>query len=70
MSLIGTAKPFVIEPPIRAEIVFIDPSCADNLEYLPFIERVDGRTVAYTTEDFIEAFELFYMLQSYGGSVK
>ena len=70
MSLIGTAKPFVIKPPICTEIVFIDPSRADNLEYLPFIERVDGRTVTYTTDDFIEAFELFYMLQSYGGSVK
>ncbi len=70
MSLIGTAEPFVIEPPIHTEIVFIDPSCADNLEYLPFVERVDGRTIAYTTDDLIETFELYYMLQSYGGSVK
>ena len=70
MSLIGTSKPFVIEPPIRTEIVFIDPTCVDNLEYLPFIERIDGRTITYTTGDFIEAFELYYMLQSYGGSVK
>ena len=70
MSLVGKVEPFIIEPPISAEIVFIDPTCADNLEYLPFIERVDGRTVTYTTEDYIEAFELFYMLQSYGGSVK
>jgi len=70
MSLIGTAEPFVIEPPIRTEIVFIDPTCADNLEYLPFVERVDGRTIAYTTDDLIGAFELYYMLQSYGGSVK
>jgi D-amino peptidase len=70
MNLVGTAKPFVIEPPICTEIVFIDPTCADNLEYLPFIERLDGRTVTYTTDDFIEAFELYYMLQSYSGSVK
>ena len=41
-----------------------------DMEYLPFIERVDGRTVTYTTGDFIEAFELYYMLRSYGGSVK
>jgi len=70
MSLIGTAKPFVIEPPICTEIVFIDPTCADNLEYLSFIKRIDGRTVTYTTDDFIQAFELYYMLQSYAGSVK
>jgi D-amino peptidase len=70
MGLIRTAKPFVIEPSIRTEIIFIDPTCADNLEYLPFINRIDGRTVTYTTDDFIEAFELYYMLQSYAGSVK
>jgi len=70
MSLVGTAKPFVIDPPIRTEIVFVDPTCADNLEYLPFVERVDGRTIAFTTADFIEAFELFNMAQFYGGSVK
>lgn len=70
MGLIGTAKPFVIEPPVRAEVVFIDPSCADNLEHLPFIERIDGRTIAFTTGDFAEAFELFNMVQFYGGNVK
>lgn len=70
MGLIGTAKPFVIEPPIRTQVVFTSPNYADNLEYLPFIERLDGCTVAFTTEDFIEAFELFNMVQFYGGNVK
>lgn len=37
---------------------------------MPFIERVDGRTITYTTDDFIKAFELYYMLQAYAGSVK
>ena len=70
MSLIGTAKPFVIEPPVRTEVVFIDPGLADNLEHLPFIERIDGCTVPFTTDDFLEAFELFNMAQFYAGSVK
>ena len=70
MSLVGAAKPFVIEPPICTQIVFANPSHADNLEYLPFVERIDGRTVEFTTGDFIEAFELFNMMQFYGGSVK
>ena len=70
MSLIGSVKPFVIKPPVRTEVVFVDPSCADNLEYLPFIERIDGRAIAFTTDDFTEAFELFNMMQFYGGSVK
>lgn len=70
MGLIGTIKPFVIESPVRTEVVFADPSYADNLEHLPFLERTDGRTVAFTTDDFVEAFELFNMVQFYGGSVK
>ena len=70
MGLIGTAKPFVIKPPIHTQVVFANPSYVDNLEHLPFIERIDGRTMAFTTEDFIEAFELFNMAQFYGGSVK
>jgi len=67
---IGSVKPFTIKPPVKAEVVFIDPTCADNLEHLPFIERLDGRTVAFTTDDFISAFELFDMVQFYGGNIR
>jgi D-amino peptidase len=70
MGRIGTIKPFVIKPPIKAEVVFIDPTYADNLEPLPFIERVDGRTITFTASNFIDAFEIFNMAQFYGGSVK
>jgi D-amino peptidase len=70
MDRISKTKPFVIEPPIRAEVVFIDPTCADNLEHLPFVERLDGRTLAFTASDFVDAFELFNMIQFYGGNVK
>lgn len=70
MSLIGRVKPFVVEPPVYTEVVFVNPSHADNLEHLPSIERIDGRTVAFKTDDFIEAFELFNMVQFYGGSIK
>jgi len=70
MSRISTIKPFVIKPPIKAEVVFIDPTYADNLEHLPFIERVDGRTITFTTSNFIDAFEIFNMAQFYGGSVR
>jgi len=70
MGRIGTIKPYVINPPIKAEVVFIDPTCADNLEHLPFIERVDGRTVTFTASNFVDAFEIFNMVQFYGGNVK
>ncbi len=70
MGKVGLVKPFVIKPPVRAEVVFIDPSYADNLEHLPFIERLDGRTISFTAGDFISAFELFDMVQFYGGSIR
>jgi len=70
MRLIGEAKPLVIEPPVCTRVVFADPTYVDNLEHLPFIERIDGRTVTFVTEDFVAAFELFNMVQFYGGSVK
>jgi D-amino peptidase len=70
MGRIGTIKPFVFDPPIRAEVVFIDPTYADNLEHLPFIERLDGRTITFKAPGFIYAFEIFNMVQFYGGSVK
>ena len=67
---IGKIRPFVIKPPVCTQVVFANPSYADNLEHLPFIERIDGRTVTFTAEDFITAFELFNMAQFYAGSVK
>jgi D-amino peptidase len=70
MGKIGIIKPFAINPPIKAEITYTDPTFADNLEHLPFIERIDGRTVTYTAPNFIDAFEIFNMLQFYGGNVR
>jgi D-amino peptidase len=70
MRKIGTVKPFVIKPPVCTQVVFVNPNYADNLEHLPFIERIDGRTITFTANDFIEAFELFNMAQFYGGIVK
>lgn len=59
MGRIDEVSPFVIGPPVRTEVTFIDPSYADTVASLPFVERVDGCTVAFTADDFIKAFEFF-----------
>lgn len=64
------AKPFVISPPVRTEITFTDPSYADGVANLPFVERVDGRTIAFTSDDFIKAFESFNAIQFLAGVVR
>lgn len=63
-------QPFVIEPPVRCEVVFTDPSYPDTLTYLPFVERVDGRTIAFEAETMPEAFELFNALHFLAGKVR
>ena len=55
-------EPFIIEEFVTAEVVFIDPSYADALEHLDFVERVDGRTIRLVGADFLKAFERFNAL--------
>ena len=51
--------PLKIEPPVQVEIVFADPSYADTISSLPFVHRMDGRTVTFEGADYRAAFELF-----------
>jgi D-amino peptidase len=55
-------RPFVFDGPVRAEVVFIDPSYADTVEHLDFVTRVDGRTVSFEGGDFLRTFERFSSL--------
>jgi D-amino peptidase len=54
--------PFVFDGPVVAEVVFVDPSYADSLEYLDFVTRVDGRTIRVEAADYLTAFERFNAL--------
>jgi len=71
-SSIGSSaiRPFTIEPPVRTEVAFTDPSYADCVSYLPIVERVDGRTIAFASADIIQAFELFNAIQFLAGTVR
>jgi D-amino peptidase len=48
--------PFVIPPPVKAEVTFINPSCADALVGFPGLQRVGGCTVVHEgAPDFLAA---------------
>jgi D-amino peptidase len=55
-------RPYTFEGSVTAEVVFTDPSYADTLEHLDFVERVDGRTIRVVAEDYLRAFERFNAL--------
>lgn len=58
----STFRPFTFEGPVAAQVVFTDPSYADVLEHLDFVERVDGRTIRLAAQDYLQAFERFNAL--------
>lgn len=62
LARVGQAQPFRIAGPVRGELTFTGPYCADMVSSLPFVERVDGRTVAFEGASFRQAFELFNAL--------
>ena len=55
-------QPFVIEGPVTARVVFTDPSYADTVEHLDFVERLDGRTISFRATNYPSAFERFSAL--------
>ena len=63
MEKVSEIKPFRINPPIKAEVTYIDPSYADSVENLDFIKRVNGTTVTYEAIDFVRAFEIFNLIK-------
>lgn len=67
MARVSASQPFKIEPPVRVEVAFLLPSHADAVANLPFVERLDGRTVAFVGGDIRDAFELFNGLHFLAG---
>jgi D-amino peptidase len=67
MARVSASQPFKIEPPVRVEVTFLLPSHADAVANLPFVERLDGRTVAFVGGDIRDAFELFNGLHFLAG---
>ncbi|MBV8726590.1 MAG: M55 family metallopeptidase [Candidatus Eremiobacteraeota bacterium] len=53
------AKPFTFDPPLSLEIDFVLTEHADFVELIPGFQRVDGRTVRFSHDDFPSLFRAF-----------
>jgi len=50
-------KPLKINPPIKVEVAFINTGMTEMAELLPGAKRVDGRTVTFASNEYLEAFK-------------
>lgn len=70
LKKVGSVSPFVIKPPIHVETTFIDPSHADTVCFLPFVERIDGITVAYDAPNLLYAMKIFDVFRFFSTAVR
>jgi D-amino peptidase len=63
-------KPFTFDGNVTVEVIFTQPSYADTIENLDFVTRVNGRTVRFEGDDFLQAFERFNALHFLAGVVR
>lgn len=56
----GTLKAYRIDGPTHWTMTLMTADMADRAMYCPGTERVDGRTVAFTTDTVLEGFRAFY----------
>lgn len=68
VSKVVGVTPFTFNPPVQAAVTFIDPSYADAVSRVPYLTRVDGRTVRFTGEDYLKAFETLAVVYRLAGS--
>ncbi len=59
LSRLHEFEPFTFEPPIELELTFNNAGQADAASVMPRTERVDGTTVGYTSDDFMEVYRAF-----------
>jgi D-amino peptidase len=62
MSNLAKYKPFVFEPPFEFRMSFQNRTQADWASFYPGLTRVDDITVAFTSNDFIQGFNLWRKL--------
>jgi D-amino peptidase len=55
----SVGEPFVVPPPIVAEVTFVRTDQADMAEMVPGVERLDGRTVRYQHDDMRTLFRVW-----------
>ncbi|MEM2974934.1 MAG: M55 family metallopeptidase, partial [Candidatus Bathyarchaeia archaeon] len=55
-------KPFKIEPPLRLELTFVSTDMTQMAELVPGVKRIDGRTISFVSNDFLELYKAFYAM--------
>ncbi len=61
-------KPYVLDEPYEFEITFLKSNNADNPSLVPGVERIDGRTVRFTSIDIPEGYKLMRALIALAGT--
>ncbi|MCW4048609.1 MAG: M55 family metallopeptidase [Candidatus Bathyarchaeota archaeon] len=52
-------KPLIVGPPVIFDIRFTDAKKADAASFIPSAERVDGKTIRITHDDYVKAYHGF-----------
>ncbi len=68
LTKVSTLQPFKIAPPINLKVAFINPGMAEMAALIPKSKRVDGRTVAFSSTDMIEAYKAFRAMIALAGT--
>ena len=55
MRLVGSAKPVKLAAPYRVELEYRSTDVATLASFVPTVERLDGRTVGYTSPTMVRA---------------
>ncbi|WP_258084854.1 M55 family metallopeptidase [Thermococcus thermotolerans] len=58
----GEAKPLVTKEPVHVKVRFLRSDMADTAELLPFVKRLDGKTVEFEARTLEEAYKIFELL--------
>jgi len=61
-------KPFKIKPPIKLDVVFVHTGMAEMAEFVPGTKRIDGRTISYTSKNFLEIHKAFIAMINLAGT--
>lgn len=51
--------PLAVKGPVEVELTFITPGYADAVCSSPLIERVDGRTIRFRADDYLQAWNMY-----------
>ncbi len=58
----GELKPLKPDEPVEFTLRFLGSEMADVAELLPFVERLDGKTIRYKAKNIIEGYKIFELL--------